>query len=127
MPTKVGIHDFTARAMASRGWRAFARHDDGRRPRVETSGFWCYWTLAGGRHDPVLIPSLVDAPDYRQGRPDFNSAPRPGCGRRARAGSASRPTTSTTKPATENASPCRARPEGPRPTDDDVSGKGEQF
>jgi hypothetical protein len=32
MPTKVGIHGFAARAIASRGWRAFARHDDRRRP-----------------------------------------------------------------------------------------------
>ncbi len=28
MPTKVGIHDFAARTNASRGWRAFARHDE---------------------------------------------------------------------------------------------------
>jgi hypothetical protein len=28
MPTKVGIHDFPARMRDSRGWRAFARHDE---------------------------------------------------------------------------------------------------
>jgi len=27
MPTKVGIHDLAAHTKASRGWRAFARHD----------------------------------------------------------------------------------------------------
>jgi hypothetical protein len=28
MPTEVGIHDFATRKQGSRGWRAFARHDD---------------------------------------------------------------------------------------------------
>jgi hypothetical protein len=31
MPTKVGIHVFLALAKARRGWRAFARHDGGRK------------------------------------------------------------------------------------------------
>ena len=37
-PTKVGIHDFAARAKTSHGWRAFARHDDGRRPESRDLG-----------------------------------------------------------------------------------------
>jgi hypothetical protein len=28
MPTKVGIHDFPCCDQQSRGWRAFARHDE---------------------------------------------------------------------------------------------------
>jgi len=31
MPTKVGIHVFPCCPQQRRGWRAFARHDDGRR------------------------------------------------------------------------------------------------
>jgi hypothetical protein len=30
MPTKLGIHDFAPGTKKSRGWRTFARHDDGR-------------------------------------------------------------------------------------------------
>jgi hypothetical protein len=30
MPTKVGIHDLLACPQQRRGWRAFARHDEGR-------------------------------------------------------------------------------------------------
>jgi hypothetical protein len=30
MPTQVGIHEFVSFQPGSRGWRAFARHDDAR-------------------------------------------------------------------------------------------------
>jgi hypothetical protein len=55
MPTKVGIHGFAASAKASRGWRAFARHDDGRPP--ESRDF----QLLDARQAGEGCPRLPDA------------------------------------------------------------------